>query len=514
MGQKGSKYARKHQETSPKTNEQKSAEHIQAIKDKLSEDNQIIFSILSEPYNFEKSFLNLPYQQQILMVVTLDEIIKYQEKNSLRGLAAEIADMAQIHLNKIHMMTDSYIDNGNFEPLSDDEKRIIRMDCYGKINKRPDHQLSPIYKFFKQPQNAVKAKFTDYDLDNSPSWRVFKQFESFRSIEFKIKCYLYRQNINPDALKALTVNDYCDVIYNAFVKKSSNVTANFISPEKNIRIRLIKSFMRHCGKQFEQQLISKGNDPRCAASLCNAMRRFGHTDIDTLSITETHYTPRILADLAKAGYDVSEIKSGDRISPAFVNLLIDENKESLILARTENGQLLSKQSLPHIEVHHKHAVQFTSSNGYLAKANYPRNLMLVDSLMHKNYYHLFDCVYKQNQMNNFYSRLNANNPYMISILGFNEQDCNYFDFENTPAFKKREAEDKKYVVNYLQEMEKRLRNEINLVEQYRIPYNCNTLLRNNRGISYLTQNLSKDSENMQRFSSWMKTQRKNEKGGR
>ena len=103
---------------------------------------------------------------------------------------------------------------------------------------------------------------------------------------------------------------------------------------------------------------------------------------------------------------------------------------------------------------------------------------------------------------------------MISILGFNEQDCNYFDFENTPAFKKREAEDKKYVVNYLQEMEKRLRNEINLVEHYHIPYNCNTLLRNNRGISYLTQNLSKDSENMQRFSSWMKTQRKNGKGGR
>ena len=97
MGQKGSKYARKHQENYPKTNEQKSAEHLQAIKDKLSEDNQIIFSILSEPYNFEKSFLNLPYPQQILMVMTLDEIIKYQEKNSLRGLAAEFANMAQIH---------------------------------------------------------------------------------------------------------------------------------------------------------------------------------------------------------------------------------------------------------------------------------------------------------------------------------------------------------------------------------------------------------------------------------
>ena len=514
MGQKGSKYARKHQTASPKINEQKSAAPHQAIKDKLSEDNQIIWDILSEPYNFEKSFLSLSYLQQIRMVTTLDEIIKNQEKNPSRGLAAEFANMAQVHLNKIHMLTASSIDNGNFEPLADDEKRIIRMDCYGKINKRPDHQLSPIYKFFKQPQNAVKAKFTDYDLDNSPSWRVFKQFESFRSIEFKIKCYLYRQSLNPDALKAMTVNDYCDVIYNTFVKADSHGVAHFIPHEKNIRVRLVKAFMRHCGKQFEQQLINKGNDPRCAASLCNAMRRFGHTDIDTLSVTETHYTPRVLADLAKAGYDVSKVKAGDEIAQSFVNQLIDENKESLILARNENGQLISKHKLPRLEVHHKHAVQFTSSNGYLAKANYPHNLLLVDSLMHKSYYHLFDRVYKQNQMNNFYSRLNADNPYMISILGFNERDSAYFDFENTPAFQKREAEDQKHVVNYLQEMEKRLQNEMDLVEQYHIPYNCSALQRNNSGISYLTQNLDKESESLQRFSQWMKAQRKNGKGGR
>lgn len=512
MGQKGSKYARKHQIISPKANEQQSAAPHQAVKNKLSDDNQIIWDILSEPYHFEESFLNLSYQQQILMVVTLHDIIKNQEKNPLRGTAAEFADMAQIHLNKIHMLTDSSIDNGNFEPLADDEKRIIRMDCYGKINKRPDHQLSSIYKFFKDPKNAVKAKFTEYDLGNSPSWRVFRQFESFRSIEFRVKCYLYRQNINPDALKAMTVNDYCDVIYNTFVKADSRGTANFIAPEKNIRIRLIKAFMRHCGKDFEQLLINKGNDPRCAASLCNAMRRFGHTDIDTLSITETHYTPRILSDLAKAGYDVSMVSTGDEIAQSFVNLLIDENKEDLILARDEKGRLIDRSKLPRLEVHHKHAVQFTSSNGYLAKANYPHNLLLVDSLMHKNYYHLFGTVYKQNQMNNFYSRLNANNPYMVSILGFNERDSAYFNFENTQAFRKRESEDKRYVVNYLQEMENRMQNEIDISEKYHIPYNSSAIQNSNRIMNSLAEKSCEKSENMKRFAKWLSSQRQNNSG--
>ena len=92
---------------SAKANEQQSAAPHQAVKNKLSDDNQIIWDILSEPYHFEESFLNLSYQQQILMVVTLHDIIKNQEKNPLRGTAAEFADMAQIHLNKIHMLTDS-----------------------------------------------------------------------------------------------------------------------------------------------------------------------------------------------------------------------------------------------------------------------------------------------------------------------------------------------------------------------------------------------------------------------
>ena len=133
--------------------------------------------------------------------------------------------------------------------------------------------------------------------------------------------------------------------------------------------------------------------------------------------------------------------------------------------------------------------------------------------MHRSYYHLFDAVYKQNNMNNYYSRLNVNNPYMISILGFKEKDSIYFDFENTTTFKRREAEDKKYVVNYLQEMELRMQNEIDITEKYHIPYNSSAIQSSNRIINALSEK-SEKTENMKRFAKWLSSQRNNKNDGR
>ena len=133
--------------------------------------------------------------------------------------------------------------------------------------------------------------------------------------------------------------------------------------------------------------------------------------------------------------------------------------------------------------------------------------------MHRSYYHLFDAVYKQNNMNNYYSRLNVNNPYMISILGFKEKDSIYFDFENTTTFKRREAEDKKYIVNYLQEMELRMQNEIDITEKYHISYNSSAIQSSNRIINALSEK-SEKTENMKRFAKWLSSQRNNKNDGR
>ena len=502
MRQKGSKYARKHRVEIPKGTNETLFPH-DSIRQKISDNDRVVWDILCEPDHFEKRFLKLTYPQQILMVVTLHDIIKLQEKKKQSGYAREFADMAEQHLQSIHKLTGSSLDEGIYEPLSHDEKRIIRMDCYGKIDLRKSYQLSPLYKYFKKNENLKQSKLAEYDLNNSPSWRVFRQFQSFRSISLKIKQFLYKSKINPDALKVMTVSDFCDVIYNAYKKHDGDRSAAFIPLEKGIRIRLIRSFIEKCGNTFRMQLLQHGNDPRCVDSLCNALQRFGHCDTSSLIVTENYYTPRILKDLKRAGYDVSKIHVGDEIPKSFINKLIDINKSDLILARDEEGRLLDKSRLPKLELHHKHAVQFSVSNGYLACANYPHNLVLVDSAMHAKYYHLFDRIIKQEKMNNYFSRLNINSATAISIMGFNHNDTIHYDFEQTKEFQKRRAEDKLYVVNYLKEMEKRTQNEIEIAEKYNISYLNNSNNHNSR-TEDISEKIDENSENIKKFKKWFK----------
>lgn len=512
MRQKGSKYARKHRVEIPEPANEALFPH-DSIRQKISDNDRVVWDILCEPDHFEKRFSKLTYPQQILMVVTLHDIISLQEKKKQSGYAREFAAMAEQHLQSIHKLTGSSLDEGIYEPLSNDEKRIIRMDCYGKIDWRKSYQLSALYKYFKKSENFKQSKLSDYDLNNSPSWRVFRQFQSFRSISLKIKQFLYKSKINPDALKVMTVSDFCDVIYNAYKKHDGDRSAAFILPENSIRIRLIRSFIQKCGNEFRMQLLQHGNDPRCVDSLCNALQRFGHCDTGSLLVTETYYTPRILKDLKRAGYDVAKIHIGDEIPQPFINELIDANKADLILARDESGKLLDKSRLPKLELHHKHAVQFSVSNGYLARANYPHNLVLVDSVMHAKYYHLFDRIVKQEKMNNYFSRLNINSATAISIIGFNRNDTICYDFEQTKEFQKRQAEDKFHVVNYLKEMEKRSLNEIEIMEKYNIPYlnNSNTTHSRTEDIS---EKIDENSENIKKFKKWLKQKQRRQSNER
>ena len=105
--------------------------------------------------------------------------------------------------------------------------------------------------------------------------------------------------------------------------------------------------------------------------------------------------------------------------------------------------------------------------------------------------------------------------YLKSVMKIAEENISdkqieqYYDFEKTISFKKREAEDKANVVNYMQEMEQRMQNEINIAEKYNIPYNNTAIQRSTAGLNFLTEKIGKNSENLQKFSKWLATQRKN-----
>ena len=72
--------------------------------------------------------------------------------------------------------------------------------------------------------------------------------------------------------------------------------------------------MRACGKDLANHLLKRGIDERKVASLCRMMRKYGRCEVDSLVVTETHYTQRILDDLEARRYDVSALKVGDPIT--------------------------------------------------------------------------------------------------------------------------------------------------------------------------------------------------------
>ena len=443
MKPKGSKFARKHNVV------------IEIEEnDKLLSLPKEFVDFFENHFGFSKRFLRLSYDAQISLISHLYNFSSSEDP--------DYGEISSFYIQKIHEITDSDYEEGIYKPVAVAEKRLIRMDCYGSIMRRRPDELSELYRFFKH-RKKEKHLLRDYNLDDSPAWKVMAQFESFRSIAPKIKRALYKSKMHPDVLKVMSVNDFCDLIYNTFQEGTEK--AHFIKKENSIKNRYIKQFMKECGDSFYRMLIDRGIDERCVKSLCNKMRRFGSCDLESLIVTETHYTERVLKDLRKNGFDVRGIEVGMPIPDKFTDYLIDNKQENLILAREKDGSLVNKYVLPRLELHHSRAVQFADSE-YLAASNYFNRLVLLESGIHHKYYHIFDSMIKQNGMQNQFSRLNISSPYMRMRIGFAPDDALYGDFENTAAFRQRIIEDKKHRVNYFEMRDLYLDNVREALSQY------------------------------------------------
>lgn len=510
MAKNGSKYARKHFQEKP-------AVAAADFMTKSQKNDDDLWNILYTPENFIEQFYNLPYTRQLDFISLMHQLVFRGQKEQHSSLQKAFIREAAFHLDEIHRLTDSSYDEGVYTPLADDEKRLIRMECHGSINRRLPHQLSFFYHYFTtmeyiQRDKKQKFRLAEYDFNTSPTWQIFRQFETFRRIEPKVKRYLYDKQFNPDILKIMTVSDFCDAIFHTYKKSNSDECAYINETGESIKQRFVKQFMKHCGAAFEKRLIDKGIDERAVKSLCNAMRRFGICDLNSLKVTETHYTPQILQDLDNAGYNVSHIQPGDAISQVFVDELIDEHKEALILARDENGKILNKSALPSLELHHKHAVCFMADKKTLASANYPNNFLLVDSKMHSRYYHLFDRIVSSNKVQMYYSRLNANCRTMCSIIGFEIEDAICYDLEDNKTFQKRRSDDLAYKVNYFQKMEERLYNEQEISQKYQLDYSRRCLTKAYDDITEISRKLDSNSEQMKTFKNWLNKKYKASKG--
>lgn len=479
-------------------------------------DNKDLFEVMRTPHKFFEKFMRLPYQRQIAMLDLFRNVSNGNLVISPRNIKQTLLDLTYNELEQIHWHTGSYYEAGNaYYPIADDEKKLVRMECYGTIDARREHELSPYYKFFNKPKNCGNYRLKDYDLKTSPMWRVFNQFESFRSIAPNVRRYLYKSRINPDALKVMSVNDFCDVIHSVFAENPQSMKARFLPI--GYKNKFVMSFMIHCGKDLYKHLVNRGIDARKVTSLCRIMRQYGICDIDRVTITETHYTPRILQDLSSHGYDVAEFKVGEPISEQMLKEVFDKKQENLLLARDENGLPLDKEDLPRFEVHHKNAVKFAHSGDYLAKVNYFNNLMLVEKEIHRAYYHGFDQIIPVNNDNErYFSRINSTIPEMCFINGFDTStDMFFYDLENNPSAKRRALQDKENVVNYYDMQFKRLKNIPEIAAKYNIEYSKTDLNNANKSLQELTQfKVDISVEDVKQFEKWFTSPAKKSKSSK
>lgn len=499
MPRQKSSYAQKHSVALPE---------VSALATKFFEDNKDLLEVMHQPHDFYDKFLKLPYSRQIAMIDMFKNITTGHLIISPRNIKQALLDLTYDELEQIHWMTGSCYEEGNaYYPIADDEKKLVRMECYGTIDARREHELSPYYKFFTKSENRDKFKLKDYDLNSSPMWRVFKQFESFRSIAPAVRRYFYKQGINPDALKVMSVNDFCDVIHHIYAKTPNAMKARFL--DEGYKNKFVMSFMKHCGKDFETHLLDRGIDERKVKPLCRMMAQYGLCDVDRVVITETHYTPRILNDLANHHYNVADLKAGEPISEELMDEVSRNNDESLLLARDEKGSPLNKDDLPRFEVHHKNAVNFAHSGDYLAKVNYNNNLMLVEKEIHRAYYHGFDHVLQVNKNNEMYfSRINSTDPEMCLIDGFDpDKDIFFYDLENNPSARRRAKRDSENIVNYYEMQFERLNNIPTIADKYNIEYSKTDLSNEYKNLQELTQfKVNIPEEEIKMFENWFAPQ--------
>lgn len=513
MSRKKSSYAEKH------ANDIVNENHSVAA---FFEQNRDLFNVIKESHSFEKNFLKLPYPRQIALLDLFHDIKNGNIVISPRQIKQTLLDLTFEEMEKIHWLTGAYYEEGNaYFPIADDEKKLVRMECYGTIDARREHELSPFYKFFRKSENRGKFRLKDYNLSASPMWRVFNQFESFRSIAPAVRRYLYKQGFNPDALKVMSVSDFCDVIHKIYAKSPDSMKARFL--KTGYKNKFVIEFMKHCGKDLEKHLLNRGIDERKVKSLSRMMRQYGLCDIERLTVTETHFTERVLNDLKSNHYDTSEYEIGQPIPEKLIDEVFDNHQESLLMARDETGHSLDKDDLPRFEVHHKNAVKFAHSGDYLAKVNYYNNLMLVEKEIHRAYYHASDHIIAVNMNNErFFSRLNTSCPEMCMMNGFNTAtDIFFYDLEKNPSAAKRAQIDSKNVVNYYEMQAERLNNIPEIASKYNIEYSKVDVGNEYKSLQQLTQfKVCIPSEDIKAFEDWLcqktsKRQRgkKNKKGG-
>lgn len=418
MAEKGSKYARKKQRIKDKEEEKQRKEMAGGEK---------FLEVVYNDAEFLHIFHELSLPEQIKAYRTLKRLMEGLNAAHLSETDRSLGEMAEFKLEKINAVAGLKLEERRYYGLSKEELHLIRMDCYGTVDARPNHQLSDFYKGILKKPLSKKAAVKDYNLDNAPAWKIFRQFDSFRNIEPDICRYMAKKRINPDIITVMGIKDFSDLIFNTFRTDKSQIKVSFCK-EDPPRNAFVKAMANKYGSRIAEILRSENIDERYIHSLLSAMKNYGSSDTSHIIITETYFTPRVLTDLAKAKIPCDEYQIGDKIPQTLINTLMREDKGILLAARDENGNRLQPEKFPSFEVHHKTAVMESGRLAYIAMVNYRNNFVLTGSDLHRHVLHGFDILSSSGRKEAYHRRLEFIKPNITFMFGFTPDkqiECNW-----------------------------------------------------------------------------------------
>ena len=186
MAVKGSKYARK---------------HLKEIQEKTKPDIEDTFlDVVYDDITYLDTFDALSLDNQIKAYKILKGLSEMERKTPEEKVLAAVS----LHkMTQINMRAGLEVAQYPHYAMSSDELHVIRMDCYGCVDARRPHLLSPYYNHFFKNKLSKPLPPESYDLDKAPSWKIFRQFDSFRNIEDKLKEYMAHQRLHPEMLKVI-----------------------------------------------------------------------------------------------------------------------------------------------------------------------------------------------------------------------------------------------------------------------------------------------------------------------
>lgn len=328
-----------------------------------------------------------------------------------------------------------YIDRKFHTPVLDDEKKIIRWDCYGLIEEPETKNLSEAYSAFRKQKDVRKIKDNfKYDLMTSPVIAYgFAQFKNFYQVQDMLQDALRFSNVPPSLLPELKARDFADIIYKRFKDGKYRTIPLFMGSKYE--------FVKYIGNKYQNEILkahhAMGIDERYTRSLIREMKMNGHS----CNITPLEYiaTQKQLDELTELGINCKGIKPGDTYSDEFCEMLFQKEAYKPLIAYDARGEMVIG---PEYDVDHKSPVD---EAGGKRIGNYPNiqaannwtNYRLVEKNTHELFIHSADITQifgekKAEKEESYISRLKLPDDNIVLMFGVDKSQWISHDVSKHP----------------------------------------------------------------------------------